>query len=529
MGGRFTLPAALSAWTLAVLALAAPAAAQDDPSRFAEGELVVRYEPGVAPAERAAVRDDLGATLDERLGLDRAEVVTLEPSAHVLAAAKSFERRPEIRYAEPNYLYRLDGVPDDPLIFEQAGLHDTGQTFGDLDSIPPSFTGTYDADIDAPEAWNISTGSPNVTIAIADSGIDYTHPDLAPNVVGGHDFGADDPDPFPQGSDHGTHVAGIAGAVGNNDFGVAGVSWQSRLMPLKVSRQVGGETEIMASDLAAAFDYATASGVQVVNASLGGADTSSLVRNSINSAPGVLFVVSAGNDEKDIDDPLDLNPLAQQFPCEHPAPNIICVAATNHRDELAASFSNWGATSVDLAAPGASILSTTLAGSTTYSGPFAFKSGTSMATPMVAGTAALIFGLYPGVSVAEVKNSILGSVDVLPSLEGRTVTGGRLNVNKALGGSGELDVETVVLEQPKRKTRKRHVSFTFESTTHRPVTFLCHMDRRPFVPCADVTSYRVGYGKHRFAVKAVDQIGREDPTPATAKFKVKKKKKKKKK
>jgi subtilisin family serine protease len=502
-------------------------AAQDDPPRFAEGELIVRYEAGVAPAERAAVRDDLGASVDERLLLGRTEVVTLEQGAGVLAAAEKFESRPEVRYAEPNFFLHLDGVPDDPLTFEQAWLHDTGQTFGDLDSIPPSFTGTYDADIDAPEAWNISTGSPDVTIAIADSGMDYTHPDLAPNVVGGHDFGSNDPDPFPQGSDHGTHVAGIAGAVGNNGFGVAGVSWQSRLMPLKVS---GPDGTIMAGDLASAMIHARNAGVEVVNASLGGADLSSAVRNAINGSPNVLFVVSAGNDEKDIDHPLEnLIPEAQQFPCEHPAPNIICVAATNHRDELAASFSNWGATSVDLAAPGASILSTTFAGATTYSGPFAFKSGTSMATPMVAGTAALIFGLYPGVSVAEVRNSILGSVDVLPSLQGRTVTGGRLNVNKALGGSGELDVETVVLEQPKRKTRKRHVSFTFDSTTHRPATFLCQMDRRPFAPCADVTSYRVRYGKHTFAVKAVDQIGREDPTPATAKFKVKKKKKKKKK
>ena len=199
----------------------------------------MRFQPGVDRGEQAAVRDELGATLDERLLLGRTEVVELEPGAGVLAAAEAFERRPEVRFAEPNYFLHLDGVPDDPLIFEQAGLHDTGQTFGDLDSVPPSFTGTYDADIDAPEAWNITTGSPQVTIAIADSGVDYTHPDLAPNVVGGHDFGADDPDPFPQGSDHGTHVAGIAGAMGDNGVGGAGVSWHSRLMPLKVSRPDG--------------------------------------------------------------------------------------------------------------------------------------------------------------------------------------------------------------------------------------------------------------------------------------------------
>src|SRR5688572_1952867 len=193
MGGRRTIPAALVAWTVAALGLAAPAAAQDDPDRFAQGELVVRFQPGVDRGEQAAVRDELGATLDERLLLGRTEVVSLEAGAGVLAAAEAFERRPEVRFAEPNYFLHFDGVPDDPLIFEQAGLHDTGQTFGDLDSVPPTFTGTYDADIDAPEAWNITTGSTQATIAIADGGVDYTHPDLAPNVVQGYDYGADDP------------------------------------------------------------------------------------------------------------------------------------------------------------------------------------------------------------------------------------------------------------------------------------------------------------------------------------------------
>jgi subtilisin family serine protease len=529
MGGRRTIPAALVAWTVAALGLAAPAGAQDDPARFAQGELVVRFQPGVDRGEQAAVRDELGATLDERLLLGRTEVVSLEPGAGVLAAAEAFERRPEVRFAEPNYFLHLDGVPNDPLIFEQAGLHDTGQTFGDLDSVPPTFTGTYDADIDAPEAWNISTGSPQVTIAVADGGVDYTHPDLAPNVVQGYDYGADDPDPFPQGSDHGTHVAGIAGAVGDNAIGGAGVSWHSRIMPLKVSQPDGS---IVAGDLVDAFIHAHNAGVQVVNASLSGQDGMSALRNAINASPGTLFVVSAGNDKVDVDDPLvnALPPPAEQyFPCEHTAPNVICVASTNLKDEFASGFSNYGSVSVDLAAPGSSILSTTFASAVTYSGPYTFKSGTSMSTPMVSGTAALIFGLYPGVSVAEVKNSILGSVDALPSLAGKTVTGGRLNVNHALGGADELAVDTLLLERPKRRTNKRHVAFTFDSPTHRPVTFLCQMDRKGFFPCADVASYRVRLGKHTFAVKAVDQIGREDPTPATSKFKVKKKGKKKKK
>ena len=298
-------------------------------------------------------------------------------------------------------------------------------------------------------------------------------------------------------------------------------------MPLKVSRPDGS---IVAGDLVDAFIHARDAGVEVVNASLSGQDGMSALRSAINASPDTLFVVSAGNDRVDVDDPLinGLPAAEQYFPCEHTAPNIICVASTNLRDEFASNFSNYGPVSVDLAAPGASILSTTFAGSVPYSGPYSFKSGTSMSTPMVAGAAALIFGLYPGVSVAEVKNSILGSVDALPSLAGNTVTGGRLNVNHALGSAAELDVDTLLLERPKRKTNKRHVAFTFDSPTHRPVTFLCQMDRKGFFPCADVASYRVRLGKHTFAVKAVDQIGREDPTPATTKFKVKKKGRKKK-
>jgi subtilisin family serine protease len=526
MGGRRSIPAALA---VLALGLAPAAAAQEDDRRFVPGELVVRFGQGVDRAEQAAIGGELGATISERHLLARTALLRLQPNNGVREATRDLERRPAIRFAEPNYLFEPDGVPDDPLIFEQAGLHDTGQTFGDLDSVPPSFAGTYDADIDAPEAWDITTGSPEVTIGIADTGVDYTHPDLAPNIVQGYDFGANDTNPFPEGSDHGTHVAGIAGAIGGNDIGGAGVSWRSRLMPLKVSAPDGS---INAFDLSFAILYARDSGVEVVNVSLGGPDGPRVMRDAIDASPGTLFVVSAGNDGEDVDDPLVNSlppPVEQDFPCEHPAPNIICVAATNHSDELATNYSNWGASSVDLAAPGSAILSTTLAGSTSYSGPFTFKSGTSMSTPMVSGAAALIFGLYPGVSVAEVKNTILGSVDVLPSLVGKTVTGGRLNVNHALGAANELDVDTNLLDAPKKKTRKRHVGFTFESSTHRPVTFLCRMDKQGFAPCADVARYKVGWGKHTFAVKAVDQVGREDPTPATLKFKVKKKGKKKKK
>jgi subtilisin family serine protease len=510
--------AALAVSATVVLAIAAIAAAADESERYAPGELVVRFEPGVDRAEQSAVRDELGVELAERGLLPRAEVVELPAGEPVLDAARAFERLPAVRYAEPNFLYDLDAVPNDPLFFEQAGLHDTGQTFGDLDQVPPTFLGSYDADVDAPEAWNITTGSTQVTIGIADTGVDYTHPDLAPNIVPGWDFGAGDDDPFPDGSDHGTHVAGIAGSVGNNGIGGSGVSWHSKLMPLKVARPDG---TILAFDLAQAFLFAAQHGVQVVNASLGGPDASSYLRNAINASPGTLFVVSAGNAGSNIDDPLDLLPEDQQFPCEHPAPNIICVTATNHNDEFSSNYANYGAISVDLAAPGTNILSTILATSSLYTGPYGFKTGTSMSTAMVTGTAALLFGLNPGASVAEVKAAILQNVDPLPSLAGITVAGGRLNVNKALGGSGELDVDTAITSGPKKKTHRRRARFAFESPTHHPASFLCQIDDKGFTPCVGFAKYKVKLGKHVFAVKAVDQIGREDPTPARLRFKVK--------
>ena len=513
MGRGLQFLAATAVCASALAALAASAPARTAAPRYARGELIVRYEPGTDRDDQAAVRDQVGAELQQRLLLDRAEVVELPAGQTVPAAARAFERSPDVRYAEPNFYYHLDGVPNDPLFFEQVGLHDTGQPLGDLDQVPPSFQGTYDADADAPEGWNITTGSPAVTIAIADAGVDYTHPDLGPNIVPGWDFGADDPDPFPDGVDHGTHVAGIAGAAGNNGVGVAGVSWSSKLMPLKVSKLDGS---IVASDLADSFAFAAGHGVQVVNASLGGPDTSSLVRNAIDAAPGILFVVSAGNDGANVDDLLYV-----QFPCEHSAPNLICVTSTNQNDEFAANYANYGPQSVDLAAPGTSILSTTFATSSTYTGPYSFKSGTSMSAPMVAGTAALLFGLHPGASVAEVRAAILNNTDALPTLAGKTVTGGRLNINHALGGSGELDVETVILTGPKHKTHKKRARFSFDSPTHKPASFVCQIDGKGWQPCVGFVKYRVKPGRHTFEVKAIDQIGREDPTPATWRFRVK--------
>jgi subtilisin family serine protease len=343
----------------------APAAARD----FAPHELVVRYRAGVDAQERAAVRDDLGAHDARRLGVPRLELVHLESGASVVEEERAFERRAEVLYAEPNFVFRLDGVPNEPSFAQLWGMRNFGQNVNGA-------TGTPDADIDATEAWNISTGSPSVTVAVVDSGVAYDHPDLAPNIwtnpaesgAGkefnhidddgnglvddwhGWDFESNDNDPRDF-AGHGTHVAGTIGARGNNGMGVAGVNWQVGLMPLRVC---DGDGVCDGAAVIEAFSYARAHGARVVNASFGASfdaeDQSKAMTDAINAAPDTLFVAAAGNEGKDDD-------AAPVYPCATPAANVICVAATDQNDALA-PFSNYGKTSVDLAAPGTNVLST---------------------------------------------------------------------------------------------------------------------------------------------------------------------------
>ena len=361
-------------------------------------------------------------------GLDRLYVARTQ--GELRKTLKALNADPLVAYAEPDYEVRISVVPNDPSFSNLWGLHNTSQTGG-----------TADADIDAPEAWDSATGT-TVTVGIIDTGVDYTHEDLAANMwqnpgeipgngldddgngyvddVYGHDFVNNDSDPFDD-QGHGTHVAGTIGAVGNNGLGVTGVNWTASIAALKfLSASGGGST----SDAVEAVLYANMMGFRITNNSWGGGGYSQALYDAIDAADadGNIFIAAAGNSGVDTD-------LFLHYPSSYDLPNIISVAATNHTDALA-SFSNYGATTVDLGAPGVSIYSTVPTGSCSLcSGTgYSFLNGTSMATPHVAGTAALIMGHDPLLSHGEVKDLLLLLGDPIPSLTGKTVSGKRLNL-----------------------------------------------------------------------------------------------------
>ena len=292
--------------------------------------------------------------------------------------------------------------------------------------------------ISAPQAWDITTGSSNVVVAVIDTGIDYTHPDLADNMATnpgeirgngvdddgngfvddyyGYDFINGDSDPMDD-HFHGSHCAGTIGARGDNGKGVAGVNWTVRLMPVKVLDSYGSGT---LAAVAAGMNYAVKRGAKIMSMSLGTSGYSSTLENAIISAKnaGVLVVAAAGNSSQNTD-------ISPNYPSASAQDNVLAVAASNSTDTLA-YFSNWGPTSVDLAAPGESILSTYLGGQ------YAYASGTSMATPHVAGMAAMLLAVNPTLTYGQIKSILIGTVDPLSSMTGKMISGGRANLYKAV-------------------------------------------------------------------------------------------------
>ncbi|AFY79638.1 subtilisin-like serine protease [Pleurocapsa sp. PCC 7327] len=399
---------------------------------YASGELIVKLKAGTEANKISLLQERLGATVLETtktLGIQRWK---LEEGTSVRDAIASFSADPAIEYIEPNYIRSTTAtIPNDPRFSELWGLNNTGQTGG-----------TPDADIDAPEAWDRQTGS-DVVVGVIDTGVDYNHPDLNDNMwtnpgetpnngvdddgngyvddYYGYDFVNEDGDPFDD-FFHGTHVAGTIAAEGNNNTGVTGVNWNAKIMAIKFLDSGGSGTDF---DAIEAVEYSTLMGVKLTSNSWGGYFFSQGLYDAIAAAgkAGQLFIAAAGNGTNDNDGP---NPA---YPASYDLDNIISVAATDASDRLA-WFSNYGATSVDLGAPGVSVLSTVPGGG------YASYDGTSMATPHVSGVASLLWSEDPNLSAQEVKELLLTTVDPLTVLEGKTVSGGRLNAFNALSELG---------------------------------------------------------------------------------------------
>lgn len=418
--------------------------ASDRGEEFVPGQILVKPSEKAPPGRLGEINRSTGAEVEDRIPSVGVGVIDLPRDLPVEQAVRRYENAAGIEYAEPDFkIYPEDVTPNDPRFDELYGLENTGQTGG-----------TPNADIAATDAWEQTTGSEETVIAVIDTGVQRGHPDLRGNMWinedekykngsdddgngyeedrYGWDFYNDDKTVYDSddGDKHGTHVAGTIGAEADNDKGVTGVNWDVSIMPLKF---IGPEYGSV-SGAVEALDYAVDNGATISNNSWGFREyDSKTFKDALDRAEeeGHLFVAAAGNADNDNDE----NP---RYPNSYDNENIISVAATDDEDRLA-SFSNYGEESVDLGAPGVSILST-LPG-----GGYGKYSGTSMATPHVAGVAALLKSADPDAGASDIKQSIMDSASSTSSLSGKTVSGGRLNAAEALGSARQNDVPEITL------------------------------------------------------------------------------------
>ncbi len=402
---------------------AEPAAASTttEPAPLADykaGEVIVKLKQGVSISETGfssrglKVVQSFGA-----IGAYQCAITDGKPPSDVLIRCNA---DPEIEYAEYNYIYHTFVTPNDSRFSELYGM----------------------AIIDAPEAWEVQTGSKSVIVGVIDTGVDIGHEDLQANIwknsgesgdgkenngvdddgngfvddFRGWDFINDDNNPSDD-NNHGSHVSGSIGAEGNNGKGVVGVNWNVSIMGLKFLGSDGSGTT---DDAVSAIIYGANMGAKVLSNSWGGGGRSQALEDAIKYANdrGVLFIAAAGNESSN-------NDGVATYPANYQVPNLVSVAASTSSDGLA-SFSNYGKKTVHLAAPGNSILSTVI------NDRYERLSGTSMATPHVSGAMALVWAQFPALSAMQVKNRVLGSVDRNSAFADRVITGGRLNVNKAI-------------------------------------------------------------------------------------------------
>jgi len=402
-------------------------------------EILVKFKSGVSQDAIDRLTAERNDRVEDRIeNADGWEAIDDFDNADAATLVKEYQQLPEVEYAEPNYEINLDEaeagplepiLPRDPQFNDQWALANSGQRGG-----------KKGADISATLAWARTTGSDDVVVAVLDTGVDYNHEDLTENMwrrpekmAPYHDnelgtiddeFGfnaIDGSDPMDD-NGHGTHCAGIIGAEGENEVGIAGVNWTVQIMPLKFMNASGsGSTKDAIEAINYVIDRKKAGvNVRIISASWGSTQKSRALGDVIRKAyeNDILFVAAAGNSSVN-------NDRTPHYPSSYDSPNVVSVAALDRHDALA-SFSNWGVKSVAIAAPGVEILSTWLGNE------YEEKSGTSMATPVVSGVAALILAEHPEMSVDDLKKKLLASTDPIAALKGKTVTAGRINAAKAL-------------------------------------------------------------------------------------------------
>ncbi len=387
-----------------------------------EARILVRYNTSEVSAladveiEGVALTEDLSSSLSG-LVLYSTRGKSEEEAITALSAL------PGVLYAEPDYIVSIDRTPDDPELWRQWGIANTGQVY--RENTPAGKAG---ADGNVLNAWNMTTSSGDVIVAVLDTGIDYNHPDLKSNMwtgsSGEHGFNVitQTQDPMDD-NGHGTHCAGIIGAVGNNGVGGSGIAWQTKLMAIKA---IGADGKAYTSDIIKGIEYATKAGADIISCSFGGSDSSQGLYDAIAESPA-LFVCAAGNQGKN-------NDQTPHYPSSFQLPNIIGVAATTSSDTLV-STSNYG-TTVHLAAPGEDLYSTAL--SVPGGGQYRYMTGTSQATAFVAGMASLVKSLDSSLSNEEIRSLMISHSDAVPALQGKVAAQGRVNLAATLESlSGE--------------------------------------------------------------------------------------------
>ena len=413
---------------LAITALPELADCAPSATTFRTDRILIKPKEGVSLSVLTNLNVRLGGRILKHFPrIGNLHVISLPSFISVSNALAFFRQSGLVKYAEPDYFVNALVEPNDFNYWngDLWNLNNLGQ-----------YGGTAGADINATNGWDYQTSASNIIVAVIDTGVRYTHEDLAANMwvnpqenLDGYtndlyginlvNNGRGNGDPWDD-YGHGTHVSGIIGAVGNNGVGIAGVCWQVQLMALKFIDSSGNGS---ISDAITCIDYARSHGAKVINASWGSYNfTSAALQDAINSLrdAGVIFVAAAGNDGNNN----DANSL---FPASYDFDNVIAVAASDRNDNLA-WFSNFGLNTVKIAAPGIPIFSCWNGSDSDYQN----YQGTSMAAPHVAGACALVWSKYPELSMLQVIRRVLEGADPLPGMTNMCTTGGRLNLGKAL-------------------------------------------------------------------------------------------------